>query len=200
MTRVLALSVALAATWAGAHPGLEAAGPLLAPPGGPFLTQTPIDAYPPLPAPQLGAPGALPDGTAPSPMPIQPVPQPYLPGQPLLDAAPWPGAAVPYGAGPPLAAPPLAHAAPAVPLYPNVREISPHKKHPCGVTQVIQVPDPTPRYGCCDPVFVAICVPPGCAPEVTVGPRGQRVTYAYGGYRVQVTSLRGVVTVDYDRR
>jgi len=200
MTRWLALTVACAAILTGTTSGLTAAGPLFAPQPGPLLSQTPIGDYPPLPAPQLGAPGALPDGTAAPPLPLQPVPQPYLPGQPLQDAAPWPGTSVPYGAGPPLAAPPLARAAPAVPLYPNVREISPHKKHPCGVTQVIQVPDPTPRYGCCEPVFVAICVPPGCAPEVTVGPRGQRVTYAYGGYRVQVTSLRGVVTVDYDRR
>jgi hypothetical protein len=87
-----------------------------------------------------------------------------------------------------------------VPLYPNVKVRSAHLAWPGGVSEVVQIPNPVPLAGCNDPVYVQICVPPGCPPTVTYGPRGQRVTYAFGGYRVQVTALRGVVTIDYDRR
>lgn len=147
---------------------------------------------------------AVPPGT-----PLQPQPDVQF-GLP----APLPGSSVapPASLGGPLVAPPVMEGYPLsvsplplisgvpVPLYPNVRVRSAHLAYPGGVSEVVQIPNPLPRSGDCEPVYVQICVPPGCPPQVTVGPRGQRLTYAFGGYRVQVTSLRGVVTVDYDRR
>lgn len=148
-----------------------AAEPLFVPPPseGYALFQTPVPESQPLPAPSLGAPGSTPPEMTPLP------------------------------SGPAVTPPVVGAPGKLVPLYPHVRVINPRKAYPCGVMEVVEVPNPRPLSGCCEPVYVQICVPPGCPPVVTVGPRGQRITYSFGGYRVQVTSLRGVVTIDYDR-
>ncbi len=160
-----------------------AAEPLYAPPadyayvqpGGPSLQPTPeakFGSLPPIPMSQ-----AIPS----QPIPPQPI-------QPFVESYPPVIASLPVVTGQ------------LVSLYPNVRVKNPNLAWPGGVSEVVEIPNPLPRSGNCDPVYVKICVPPGCLPQVTVGPRGQRITYAFGGYRVVVTALKGVVTVDYDRR
>jgi hypothetical protein len=48
-------------------------------------------------------------------------------------------------------------------------------------------------------VNVSICVPPcGCPPKITCRKDGAYVKYDYGKYRVEITSKKGVVVVDYD--
>ena len=121
----------------------------------------------------------------------QPIPDPTVAPPGMVPGTPLPGAVIP---GTPVIPGRL------VSLYPNVRVKDPHKAHPLAIKQVVEIPNPLPRSGCCDPVYVEICVPPTCVPYVTVGPMGQRYTYSFGGYRVVVTSLRGLVTVDYDCR
>lgn len=159
-----------------------AADPLYVPPANYAYVQPGTPLLTPQPEPQLGSPGNYSQSTVP-PTAVSPLaPSAVLPSYPLAVSP------LPAISGVP------------VPLYPNVKVVSAHKKWPGGVTEIVEIPNPLPRSGCCDPVYVPICVPPGCQPSVTVGPRGQRVTYAFGGYRVEVTSLRGVVTIDYDRR
>jgi hypothetical protein len=80
-------------------------------------------------------------------------------------------------------------------LYHNVKVRTPGRMDPCAVPQIIQVPNPC--RGCCDPVFVKVCVPPCKSPCMTVGRFG-RITYDFGKYRVQVASRNGLVIVDYD--
>ncbi|MCA9056175.1 MAG: hypothetical protein KDA75_20225 [Planctomycetaceae bacterium] len=160
-----------------------AAEPLFVPPADYALAPPTVSQLQPTPEPQLGHPTPLPGAG-----PIVPGPSvPYaMPAPQVIES--YPATTLPMVGGQ------------LVNLYPNVRVKSPHDKWPGGVTEIVEIPNPTPRSGRCDPVYVPICVPPGCQPQVSVGPRGQRVTYAFGGYRVVVTSLRGVVTVDYDRR
>ena len=111
---------------------------------------------------------------APTPVP-EPIPEPATPGAEQAMPAPQ-----------------------LVTLYGNVRVKSPRHKHPCAIPQVVAVPNPC--RGQCEPVYVQICVPPCDPPCVTIGPRGKRITFSYpSGHRVQVTSLRGRVTIDYDR-
>ena len=156
---------------------------LVPPPSGYAFSPQAAPQLQPTPQPQLGTPTPLPGATQ------------SLPSQPL----PHMGAAPQMLESYPVVAPPLVGGQ-LVNLYPNVRIKSPHKKWPGGVTEVVEVPNPRGLLGCREPVYVPICVPPGCHPHVSYGPLGQRVTYAFGGYRVVVTSLRGRVTIDYDRR
>ena len=163
---------------------VPAADPLFVPQADYAYSQPVTPQLQPLPEPQFGVPSPSFGGTLGVPQGL-PAPQAF-PTPQIIES-------YPLNAGPIIGGP-------LVPLYPNVKIRSAHKKWPGGVSEVVQIPNPTPRSGCTDPVYVEICVPPGCQPVVTYGPRGQRVTYAFGGYRVQVTSLRGEVTIDYDRR
>lgn len=142
---------------------------------------------------------------------IQPIPDavPYTAASPIVPVQGQQLAPPPVPAQPPVLQPvpeqPRMHAsyAPAifpapqpVALYPHVRVKDPHRAHPLAVKQLIQAPNPC--RGQCAPVMVEVCLPP-CEPlAVNVGPRGQRITYDYGRHRVEVTALRGVVTIDYD--
>jgi hypothetical protein len=166
----------LTALTIAAAPALAlAAEPLYVPHGDYAYAQPGVPQIQPLPETQFGSPSPQFGGS----LPVMPAASPVIESYPLV-------------------APPVS--GPLVPLYPNVKVKSAHLAWPGGVSEVVQVPNPLPRSGCCDPVYVQICVPPGCQPIVSYGPQGQRVTYAFGGYRVVVTSLRGVVTVDYDRK
>lgn len=151
-------------------------------PHGDYAFQTPIPESSPLPVPQPQSPGEFPLRSGYEALPLPP------------DAA---GGG--YLSPMPSAAPSLGISGKMVKLYPHVHVRNPRLKHPHGVTEVVELPNPWPLFGGCEPVYVEICVPPGCQPVVDVGPRGQRYTYRFPGYQVQVTSLRGVVTVDYDR-
>lgn len=75
---------------------------------------------------------------------------------------------------------------------------------PCAVPKIVMVKDPcacNDPCNCCAPACVAvqICVPPCyCKEDVICKKNGDKVTYDYGKYRVQITSKKGVVRVDYD--
>jgi hypothetical protein len=43
-----------------------------------------------------------------------------------------------------------------------------------------------------------ICVPPCGCPKITCKKGGAYVKYDYGKYRIEITSKKGVVKVDYD--
>jgi hypothetical protein len=133
----------------------------------------------------------------PQPTPVQATPVQPMVVPPMPE--PVPVQAVPQMQPVPMVSGPAVSGV-VVPLYPNVRVKDPELAMPCGVTEIVKIPNPCPRSGNCEPVYVPVCVPPGCQPVVEVGPLGQRITYSFGGYRVKVTALRGVVTVDYDRR
>ncbi|MFV0443987.1 MAG: hypothetical protein ACK5Q5_10495 [Planctomycetaceae bacterium] len=185
----LALSAVSAISW-----GAE---PLYVPPADYAYAQPVVPQGQPIPEFQLGAPAPGFGGHLPAvpmtPGTVEPLPQ-MLPSYPSAG----PVISGPVIGGPIISGPVVGGK--LVSLYPNVKVRSPHRKWPGGVSEVVQIPNPVPRSGNCEPVYVQICVPPGCQPTVSYGPRGQRVTYAFGGYRVVVTSLRGVVTVDYDRK
>ena len=83
----------------------------------------------------------------------------------------------------------------AAPLYTNVRYKDQRNIAPCAVPTIVQVPDPCNDCGC---VNVQICVPPCEAACIKVSKCGKKVKYDYGDYRVEITSARGRVTVDYD--
>lgn len=83
-----------------------------------------------------------------------------------------------------------------VDLYRRVREHHPARKDPCSVPTLISVPDPRiGRRGCT--VCVEVCMPPCLNPEVCCSRLGNRVCYDFGKYKVHVTSILGVVHVDY---
>jgi len=89
-------------------------------------------------------------------------------------------------------------------LYPHVRYKDLDNVHPRGVPTIVAVKDP----GCCDKkcecsepgcVYVEICVPPCGEPKFDVKRSdGSKVEYDYGDYEIEITSKKGVVTVDYD--
>lgn len=119
-----------------------------------------------------------------------------------------PPGAVPYGSyGPSLA--PVPHGpqplepipGDAFPLFHRVKYEDRDNIHPCAVPIIVPVQDP-----CADPckscgpqcVYVEICVPPHCTPEIKYSKGGRKVKYDYGEYTVELESKRGVVYVDYD--
>lgn len=77
---------------------------------------------------------------------------------------------------------------------------------PCAVPMIVTVKDPCATCDPCDPcaapkcVAVEICVPPcsECPPKICCKRGGEYVKYDFGKYRVEITSRKGVVTVDYD--
>jgi hypothetical protein len=93
-----------------------------------------------------------------------------------------------------------------VELYQCVRIKDECNIAPCAVPQIVTVKDPCAVCDPCNPcaapkcVAVQICVPPccPCPPKVTCRRGGEYVKYDYGKYRIEITSRRGVVTVDYD--
>lgn len=121
-----------------------------------------------------------------------PEPMPALDPTPM--AAPAPGGTPVVVSGEPIT---LFHCV----KYKDSRNIA-----PCAVSQVVFVKDPCPVCDPCNPcaapkcVAVEICVPPctPCPPKVTCKRGGEYVKYDYGKYAVEITSRKGVVTVDYD--
>ncbi|MFN0054872.1 MAG: hypothetical protein ACKV0T_22100 [Planctomycetales bacterium] len=102
---------------------------------------------------------------------------------------------------------PYEGAANVVELYHCVKYKDERHIAPCAVPMIVTVKDPCakcdPCNRCCPPkcVAVQICVPPcsECPPKITCRRGGEYVRYDFGCYRVEITSRRGVVRVDYDR-
>ena len=98
---------------------------------------------------------------------------------------------------------PIAHTRPGnfieqqVSLYPHVR-VKDRDNIPRGaVHRVVAVSSPDPfRFPGC--VFVQICVPPGRCPSVKFKSGGSKLELKYPNLEVEITSRRGVITVDYD--
>jgi hypothetical protein len=95
----------------------------------------------------------------------------------------------------PVSATPAVVTGAPVELYCNVKYRDERNIAPCAVPMIVQVPDPC-NPCCC--VNVQICVPPCDCPCVKTSKCGRKVTYDYGKYRVQITSARNRVVVDYD--
>ncbi|WP_166821963.1 hypothetical protein [Thalassoroseus pseudoceratinae] len=89
-----------------------------------------------------------------------------------------------------------------LPLFPNVRVEDRDNIHPCAVKEIIRVKDPRPNcHACGSPgyVFIEICVPPNCRPEIDIKRKdGSKIEYDYGDYEVEITSKKGYVKIDYD--
>ncbi len=99
---------------------------------------------------------------------------------------------------------PVPEAAEAVALFPCVEYEDLNHIAPCAVPKIVMVKDPC---ACCDPCSccapkcgaVQICVPPcACEENVICKKDGEKVVYDYGKYRVEITSKKGYVKVDYD--
>jgi hypothetical protein len=115
---------------------------------------------------------------------------PPPPGQPVPQTLP----AAPGGQPLPMAA--------ALPLFPCVKYRDERNIAPCAVPMCVAVRDPCDDHCSCGApprcVMVQICVPTcGCA-KISCKHDGEKVRYDYGKYRVDITSKRGVVVVDYD--
>lgn len=133
-------------------------------------------------------------------------PVPNLTPTPM--AAPTPSAPVPNGVAPAATAgaEPVPAASCSAPLFNCVRVKDQCNIAPCAVPMVVMVKDPCWRCDPCNPcatapcVAVQVCVPPcsECPPRICCRGDGEYVSYDYGKYRVEITSRRGVVTVDYD--
>ena len=111
----------------------------------------------------------------------------------LVQAAQMPPAPIPEGTV-------ITGAAPAS-LYCNVRYKDLRNIHPCAVEKIVAVPNPCPDpCNACgqDCVFIKICVPPCDCYETKCKRSGRKITYDFGSYEVEITSSRGVITVDYD--
>lgn len=93
----------------------------------------------------------------------------------------------------------------SAPLFHCVRYKDEDEIAPCAVPMIVTVKDPCAVKDPCNPcappkcVAVKICVPQcTCPPKVTCKKEGEYVKFDYGKYKVQVTSKKGVVTVEYD--
>ena len=123
-------------------------------------------------------------GYSPEPTPAQP-----LPPAPAVDA-PMTPVPMTHSSSYPVVGTPVM----GVALYDNVKVKDPDHIHPCAVPQILPAPDP------CDPckcVYVKVCAPE-CVPTISKDRHGRRTTYDYGDYRIQISSRRGKVIVDYD--
>jgi hypothetical protein len=127
-------------------------------------------------------------------------------GGPLLVQAPI----EPTPALTPMPAPggePVVASGAAIPLFECVRYKDECNIAPCAVPQIVTVKDPCDVCDPCNPcaapkcVAVQICVPPcsPCPPKITCKRGGEYVKYDFGKYRVEITSRKGKVTVDYDK-
>jgi hypothetical protein len=149
--------------------------------GRPVSFQEVLPAPEPVPVPEPGQP------IPPAPTPVDP------PGglQPIPD--PYSGSAVPP-----------ADSFQTVELYPHVRYKDLHNIHPRAVKKIVAVKDP--RFndkicGRCAPpcVYIMICVPPSGHFKFEVKRKDySKVEYDYGDYEVEISSKKGIVTVDYD--
>lgn len=91
---------------------------------------------------------------------------------------------------------PPPHMIEPVVLYPHVRIKDPHKIHPLAVPTIVEVPDPNDRH--CT-VCIEICAPPcECVKVKRHGLLKRKMEFDYGKYEIDVTSRKGVVTIDYD--
>lgn len=136
------------------------------------------------PTPIPAVPGALDPVPMPAPLGSNYAPEQLPPGTayPTVED-------VPYAVGGPVA------------LYENVKYRDVRKIHPCAIPMVVQVADPC-KDPCntCGPqcVNVQICVPPCECPKIKCRRHGDKVIYDFGRYEVSLTSVRGMVIVDYD--
>lgn len=160
--------------------------------GGPLFAQV---------GPKLGN-GAYLGESSPSPIPPgvggQPMPMP-APGYAAPSYAQSP-APVPMPAPAPMGMQPVA-AAPSVDLYPCVKYRDVRKISACSVPKVVLVKDPCSCADpCCPPkcVAVQICVPACACENICCSRDGNKVTYNYGKCKVEITTTRRGVTVDYD--
>lgn len=89
-----------------------------------------------------------------------------------------------------------------IPLFPHVKVEDRKNIHPFAVKEIVRVKDPRPNcHACGSPgyVFIEICVPPHCRPEIDIKRKdGSKVEYDYGDYEVEITSKNGYVKIDYD--
>lgn len=106
----------------------------------------------------------------PSPAPVASLPDPHRPGQ-FVNAI--------------------------APLYPHVRVKDRDEAPRFAVHRILAVrsPDPFRFPGC---VFVRVCVPPGPCRKVEVKNGGAYIKLKYAEHEVEVSSSRGVITVEYD--
>lgn len=131
-------------------------------------------------------------------------------GQPARTLPPIPaqlsqGPAVPMPApeGAPYALPPVAGPVGGE-LYPCVKYRDVRNIAPCAVPLVVSVKDPCScgdPCGSCAPkcVNVQICVPVcECPPKICCSKDGNKVCYNFGKYRVQITTTKRGICVDYD--
>ena len=86
--------------------------------------------------------------------------------------------------------------------FENVKVEDRHNIHPFAVKEIVRVKDPRPDCHLCGSpgfVFIEICVPPHCKPEIDIKRKdGSKIEYDYGDYEVEITSKNGYVKVDYD--
>ncbi|MEZ6066586.1 MAG: hypothetical protein R3B90_12965 [Planctomycetaceae bacterium] len=179
-----------------------AAEPLLAPGSGPrlgrsdFLSYQATDTLPALPSrPLPRQPLLLERASPPAPQAtLSPIPEPY--GLPPIDGHGH-GVVIdgdeylPLPNGPVFA--PHGH---PVTLYHDVKVFDAKRIRPNAVPQFIAVPNP--NRGECAPVFVEVCMPVDCPPDVKIDRKGQRLIFDFGKHRVRIVSLRGKVRIDYD--
>ncbi len=93
----------------------------------------------------------------------------------------------------------------AAPLFHNVKYKDQDEMHPCAQPKVIMVNDPCwdKCHDRCNPcacrpkVAIQICVPPCACEEVKCKKDGDRLTYDYGKYEVDVRVKDGYIEVDY---
>ena len=94
------------------------------------------------------------------------------------------------------------HAAPAVPMFHNVKYKDRDEMAPCAAPKVIIVKNPCadPCDPCnCQPACVAIqiCVPTCGCELISCKRNGDRVRYDYGKYAVDVRIKKDYIEVDY---
>lgn len=133
----------------------------------------------PMPAPGFNAPPPAPNNPAPGAFAQSPMPMPEAPA--------------PVGMQPVAAAP--------AELYPCVKYRDVRKIHCAAVPMVVMVKDPCSVCDpCCPPkcVAVQICVPPCPCGNICSSRDGCKVCYNYGKCKVEITTTRRGITVDYD--
>ncbi len=152
--------------------------PIVPPPLPPSAFQQNTQAYPPAPA-YPSNPTYPPAPSYPPQSNLLTPPQPSPPPAPVPQGQP--GQFVPE----------------AVPLYPYVQVKDANKVPAFAVQRILAVasPDPLRFPGC---VYVPVSVPPTPCQGVKVKDGGAKTVLNYGEFEVEVTSNRGVVTVDYD--
>ncbi|MCA9069951.1 MAG: hypothetical protein KDA84_13555 [Planctomycetaceae bacterium] len=141
----------------------------------PPVNYAPRQQGPIVPAPL--PPSAFDDGRGYPPQAYQPTPVASLP-QPISHR---PGQFVSVG----------------VPLYPRVRVKDLDEAPRFGLHQIVAVrsPDPFNFPGC---VYVKVCVPPGPCRELKVKNGGAYIKLEYSDHEIEISSSKGVVTVEYD--